>query len=223
MPKPLTVTALLLVALAVAVSIPRAGSESECIAVDDFSRAKVGEFPVGWKPRKDEGKSVYSVQEEGGRRFLRAVAKGLGIQAAKEHEWDPAEYPVLAWSWRPRQFADGSDERTAKTNDSALAVYVVWPHSSVTVRSLKYVWSAVAPVGTRVDSSKGLTKVRVVRSGKEADGKWVDERVNIVEDYRRAFGGSEVPKAAGIAVLTDADDTKSSASGDYADFKLCRR
>jgi len=27
----------------------------------------------------------------------------------------------------------------------------------------------------------------------------------------------------GIAVLTDSDDTKSSAAGDYADFRACKR
>ena len=34
--------------------------------------------------------------------------------------------------------------------------------------------------------------------------------------------GSDVPKPAGIAVLTDADDTRSSAAGDYANFRVCR-
>jgi hypothetical protein len=223
MPKPWTVAAPLLVVLALAPrSVSPGANPSHCVTVEDFSRARPGEFPADWKPRKDAGKDVYSVQEEGGRRFLRAVAKGLGIQAAKPHEWDLAQYPLLSWSWRVRQFPDGSDERKTKANDSALAVYVVWPHSPMTVKSLKYVWSAVAPVGTALESSQGLTKVRVVRSGTEPRGAWVEEQVNVVEDYRRAFGETVVPKAAGIAVLTDADDTRSSASGDYADFRRCR-
>ena len=29
-------------------------------------------------------------------------------------------------------------------------------------------------------------------------------------------------KPAGIAVLTDADDTRSRAEGDYANFRVCR-
>lgn len=211
---------LLVFALALG-GILRADGQQDCITLDDFSKAKVGEFPPDWKPRKDAGKGVYSVQEEGGRRFLRAVAKGLGIQAARQHEWVPATYPVLAWSWRPREFPDGSDERKSKTNDSVLSVYAVWSHSPVTVKSLKYIWSAVVPVGTHIETSKGLTRGRVLRSGKDRL-EWVDERVNIAEDHRRFFKEQEVPKAVGIAVLTDADDTKSSASGDYANFRLCR-
>jgi hypothetical protein len=32
----------------------------------------------------------------------------------------------------------------------------------------------------------------------------------------------QAPRPAGIAVLTDSDDTKSSAQGDYADFRACK-
>jgi hypothetical protein len=51
------------------------------------------------------------VREEAGRRFVRAVSKGLGIQAALAYEWNLDAYPVLAWSWRPGVFPTGADER----------------------------------------------------------------------------------------------------------------
>jgi hypothetical protein len=54
-------------------------------------------------------------------------------------------------------------------------------------------------------------------------GEWVDEHVNVRDDYLRYFEVSEVPKPAGIAVLTDSDDTESSAQGDYANFRVCRQ
>ena len=54
---------------------------------------------------------MYTIQEEGGRRYLHAASQGLGIQAAKEITWDLARYPVLAWSWRPVEFPTGADER----------------------------------------------------------------------------------------------------------------
>jgi hypothetical protein len=44
----------------------------------------------------------------------------------------------------------------------------------------------------------------------------------VLEDYKKLFKESETPKPAGIAVLTDSDDTKSSAAGDYANFRACR-
>jgi hypothetical protein len=193
----------------------------ECVTVDNFAKGKVGEFPSDWKPRKDSGREVYSIQEGDGLRFLHAVAKGLGIQAAKQYEWDPKTYPVLAWSWRPVVFPKGSDERQSKTNDSAVSVYAVFPHTAWSVKSLKYIWSAVVPVGTRLSSSGGLTQVLVVKSGTEGKDKWTEERVNVLQDYKKFFD-EDTPKASGIAVLTDSDDTKSVAEGDYQNFRVCK-
>jgi hypothetical protein len=203
------------------VAVAPAGA-ADCVGLDDFSRSKIGEFPAGWKPRKDAGRPVYSVQEERSLRFLRAASAGIGIQAAREQPWDLAAYPVLAWSWRLQEHPKGSDERVSKTNDSALSVYAVWSHSAVSLKSLKYVWSAVAPVGTPLTSSAGLTQGRVLRSGPTPKGEWMVERVNVLEDYRARFKETDVPKPAGIAVLTDADDTESRAAGDYARFQVCR-
>src|SRR6202008_1878787 len=77
-------------------------AQEACIVLEDFSRAKVDEFPPDWKPRKEEGREIYRVREEGNERFLRAEAKGTGIQAGKETpRWDLEKYPILTWSWRP--------------------------------------------------------------------------------------------------------------------------
>jgi len=195
------------------------GAQENCRLVDDFAKAVVGEFPGGWKARKDDAKAVYKVAEEGGKRFLRADAKNLGVQAGKQFEWNLNEYPVLAWSWRPQEFPKGADERTKK-NDSALAVYAVFPHSPVSVRSVKYIWSEKVPKGTHIPQTHGNTQGVVLRSG-GGDG-WVDERVNVLEDFKRYFKSDEVPKPEGIGVLTDSDDTSGRARGDYARFRVCR-
>ena len=200
-------------------------AQGECITIADFSKAKIGQFPDDWKPRKDSGKTVYTVQEEGGVRFLRALSKGLGIQAAKQFDqWDLTAYPVLAWSWRPRQFPRGSDERESKLNDSALAVYMLVPYSRVRgPKAVKYIWSEKVPVGTPLTSNSGLTQVRVLKSGPPAaKDAWVEERVNVLQDYKKLFKESDTPKPGGIAILTDADDTESVAAGDYAKFRACR-
>jgi hypothetical protein len=214
----------LIVLLGLALSGAGAGAAAgaECVALEDFSLGSVGEFPPDWKPRKEEGRSVYSIQEEGGLRFLRAAATRLGVQAGREVAWNLEAYPILAWSWRPVEFPKGSDERKSSTNDSAVSVYAVFPHTPVSVKSVKYTWSRVVPVGTHLTSSAGNTQVRVLRTGADKVGQWVEEQVNVREDYRKYFGGSDVPRPAGIAVLTDSDDTKSTARGDYAGFRVCK-
>ncbi len=217
--------ALLLLAVALVVVAPTLpAAQNDCITLDDFSKDTVGQFPSGWKPRKDEGTEVYSVHEEGGLRFLRAVSRGVGIQAAREIDsWDLGTYPVLAWSWRPREFPKGADEKAGK-NDSVLAVYMLVPHSQIRgPKALKYIWSERVPAGTQLTSNSDLTQVRVLRSGTAGVNKWTEERVNVLADYRKRFAESGTPKPAGIAVLTDSDDTSSSASGDYAKFRACRK
>jgi len=199
---------------------PAAGAE-DCIVIDDFAKAKVGEFPPDWKVRKETGKSVYTVREEASLPFLHATSQRVASQAAKQFEWDVNRYPVLAWSWRPMEFPEGADEKDGK-NDSALAVYFMVPYSSFRgPKAVKYIWSERVPVGTRLESNVGLTQVRVLESGTAKRGQWVEERVNVRDDWLAYFEEKEMPKPAGIAVLTDSDDTGSSAQGDYAKFRAC--
>ena len=76
----------------------------------------------------------------------------------------------------------------------------------------------VVPIGSPVWN----TQVRVLRSGTDQVGQWLEEQADVREDYRKLFGVDKPPKPAGIAILTDSDDTKSSAQGDYAGLRLCK-
>jgi hypothetical protein len=137
-----------------------------------------------------------------------------------EFDWDLGTHPILAWRWRPQLFPRGGDERDPARNDSALGVYAIFPHSPVAVKTVKYVWSGTAPAGTTGSASRGLTRMLVLRADQTTGGNWVEESVNVAQDYRRLFG--DAPKQPrGIALLTDADDTKSAGVGDYTDFRIC--
>lgn len=206
-------------ALGPAAALSPAQGES-CLVIADFAGDMVGAFPASWKPREEEGLGVYRVMEERGLRFLRGTARESGVPAGVAVEtWNVETHPVLAWRWRPLEFPHGADERQRRRDDSALGVYVVFPNP-VAARSLKYVWSGNVPAGTEFSASLRLTHGRVLRTGAVAAGRWYEERVNVRDDFRRRFG-DEVPRPVGIGVLTDADATDSSASGDYAAFRAC--
>ena len=82
----------------------------------------------------------------------------------------------------------------------------------------------IAPAKPVIGEEEIDAAVRVLRSGApEKKGEWVEERVNVRDDYKKFFDTKETPKPAGIAVLTDADDTSSTAQGDYANFRVCRQ
>jgi hypothetical protein len=58
-----------------------------------------------------------------------------------------------------------------------------------------------------------------VESGAAKAGTWVEERRNIVADYRRAFGGAP-PRIGAIAIMTDTDNTGGSAEAWYDDIRI---
>ena len=64
----------------------------------------------------------------------------------------------------------------------------------------------------------GRTMIFVIESGKDKMATWVSEQRNVAEDFRSAFG-SRPPDVEGIAIMTDSDNTKSSATADYDDFR----
>ena len=221
MRHPLLAIALCLVATSFSPR-PAFAEPADCITIENFAGGPVGAFPSGWRVRKDTGKSVYKIFDEGALRFLRATAKNMGIQAAMQREWNLDAYPILSWSWRPKLFPTGANEQTGE-NDSALAVYLVVPYSRIRgPKAVKYVWSERVPIGTMLESNFGLTQVKVLRTGADLGDNWVPERVNVRADFRALFDVDETPTPAGIAVLTDSDDTESKAEGDYADFRACR-
>jgi hypothetical protein len=186
--------------------------------VIDFGDSVVGDFPAGWQARDDAARATYRVMAEGGIRFVRATAEGTGSQMGREFQWDAAAHPVLSWRWRPRVFAPGSDERDGARNDSSLAVYAVFGSTSVLTRAVKYVWSRVVPVATTI--ATGRARVIVLRSGPPSNGEWVTETVHVGRDYQRLYDEAPGP-ARGVAVLTDADQTRSRAVGDYGPFRIC--
>jgi hypothetical protein len=57
----------------------------------------------------------------------------------------------------------------------------------------------------------------VVRSGPSGVGTWVEEERNIYDDYKKAFAG-EPPIINGVAIMTDTDNTKESATAYYGDI-----
>jgi len=73
------------------------------------------------------------------------------------------------------------------------------------------VWDTTAPVGLVAPSEKtGTVTYIIVRSGTADLGRWVTERRNVVEDFRRIYG--EAPEAPGaVSIAIDSNDTTSSA------------
>jgi hypothetical protein len=191
------------------------------LPLETFDEYQPASFPEQWKVRGDEAAArvVYQVAEEGGNHFLHARSDKQDVQIGLSRVFQPKEFPLLRWRWRVDQLPSGGNEREAKTNDSAAAVYVIFD-SRIIPRAIKYAWSATLPVGTHIESPVyWRAKVVVLQSGASGLWEWRQETVNFYQDYKDLFG-TEPGAVQGIAVLTDADATASVAEADYDDFVL---
>jgi hypothetical protein len=84
--------------------------------------------------------------------------------------------------------------------------------------------SAVATLTCATFANAYTERVRnvVVESGPARLGEWIDYARDVADDYRRAFG--EAPgRISGVAIMTDADNTKSRASALFGDLTLDAR
>src|SRR5262245_22758579 len=155
-----------------AVPAAQGQAQDDCVPIADLAKDPVGTFPADWKVRKDEGKSVYSIRDENGKHVLHADSKGLGIQAAFEHEWDLDTYPILAWSWRPLVFPTGADERKSSTNDSVLAVFQLGAQSLVRgTNGVKCLWIEQVRLVAPESSNGRLAQLVVLRTGTDNQGQ----------------------------------------------------
>jgi hypothetical protein len=182
--------------------------------------------------------TVYEPVRDGERVVVRARSAAAASGLAREVRIDPRQYPVVRWRWKIENLLEKSDIRTREGDDYPARLYITFEYEpdkvsagrrakyrlgrllfgDIPIAALNYVWDGKAPVGTVVDNAyTDFAKMVVVRSGAKDVGIWVEERRNVYEDYKRAFGG-EPPMIKGVAIMTDTDDTGETATAYYGDI-----
>lgn len=194
-----------------------------CLAGD----LNVGNFTAedlsGWTPKAFKGHTQYSLKREEGKFVLKAFSRISASSLYKMVKVDPAEYPVLRWSWKIDHTLKREDATRKNGDDFAARVYVVFPGKFFwTTRAIVYVWSGKLPKGSSLKNSYNSNAVMIAaESGEGQVGKWVYEERNYYRDYRRLFG-EEPPRLGAVAVMTDTDDTRDEATAWYGDIFLAR-
>jgi hypothetical protein len=115
----------------------------------------------------------------------------------------------------------GAKDGWLERDDYAARIYVIFPSWIFSnIKSIEYVWSDDLPKGTVMTSPYFPNiKLIVVESGKKDNNDWVLEERNIYEDYKHAFGANPAGVGA-IALMTDTDNTLSTAEALYTDIKV---
>ncbi len=170
---------------------------------------------------------MYRIETEQENKFLRydgwdGKHMNLPLKVSKKVNLD--ERPVLAWKWRAHKLPESGNENKKKRNDVALSVYVVFKVTGFfkLPKSIRYTWSSTLPRGKVLSKFGDRQKIVVLESGEENLGEWLTVERNLVDDYRTYFRREPPVRPLGILILSDADNTKDSAKGDYDDFILKR-
>lgn len=199
-------------------SLAMAGGERRLL--DDFEH---GLHP-DWEAKNFKGTTDYRVvAEPDGNRVLRAESRGSASGLVFRHEVDPADYPVLSWRWKVANTIAAGDETRKSGDDYAARVYVIFPHWFFPrTRSINYIWANSLKQGEALPNPfTGNAIMLAVESGPEKVGQWLTERRNVVEDYRRLFGG-EPPGRMVVAIMSDTDNTGATAIAWYDDIAVSR-
>lgn len=209
-------------------------ARGDTLWVEDFEQFGTGAVPHTWKFLRDrellpvteqimsEGE-WFRIREEDGRRFARVHTEGEAIQiihpTSEEFPWTLESHPRLRWDWRVLEAPLEANERESGRNDTAAAVYVTFKINWLGIpRSIKYTYSSSLPVGSVV-SFTGL-KVLVVASGPDGFGEWLREERNLVEDYRRVYGGDPPNEPLSIALWSDSDSVGGTTTADFDEIVL---
>lgn len=172
-------------------------AQRQTLVLEDFQAKEADGFPSHWdhesQRSRAKGRDAYKVQMENGVNHLSAKDAGQRIKK-KKIDWDPKAYPVLTWRWRLTKAPTGAEPLAAiyALLDTDLLFIPVFT---------KYIWSATKPEGTLTEGGMFSGSEIVVQTGTRDLGQWVEERVNVYEDFKRIHQHEPAAKAWGISII----------------------
>ena len=184
-----------------------------------------------WKPLyfpKIKVHTKYSIQTEGSSHYLKAESNASASALVNMREINIYKYPKVRWRWKISNVYEKAVPGTKDGDDFPIRVYVVFKYDPQRLSlyekikynaakviygeyppdsTLSYVWASSSQT-PHIMPSPYTDRARMIalEKGPSKTGEWADESVDILEDYRKAFG-SDPPPAANIAIMNDSDNT----------------
>lgn len=194
-----------------------------------------------WEPltfQKIKAHSTYTLVMEEGKSVLKAESRASASGIVHRRAFNIYENPRLHWRWKVAELPDRGNPKDKTGDDYPIRVYVMFQYDPASASlgerliynatkaiygkypphsTLNYVWTG-ANIPDLIMVSPYTEKARMVilERGKKRVGQWVEESVNVLDDYRKAFGKAP-PATAALAVMSDSDNTGTSAVS-YLDF-----
>ena len=190
-----------------------------------------------WEPltfEKIEKHSTYETKDS----ILEARSENSASGIKFKKTYDIYKYPILSFKWKINNVYKKGDARTKAGDDYPIRIYVMFeynpdkagffeafqydfvksiygkypPHSTV-----NYIWSNKIQKKRIITSSyTDKSKMIVLNSGTDKINSWQEHKVNVFEDYKKAFGKNP-PQKVTLAIMSDSDNTGESSLS-YIDF-----
>ncbi|MEF9425755.1 MAG: DUF3047 domain-containing protein [Candidatus Mariimomonas ferrooxydans] len=222
MKKKLIFTLLLVFLIAFSVH----AKDREVLLREDFNNLE------NWKPlyfHKIKEHTLYYVVKKENESFLKAKSNSSASALVYKKEFNAYKYPKVRWRWKISNIYKKGNALEKSGDDYPARIYITFkydsgkapfgkkikyslvkalygeypPHSTI-----NYIWANRQHKKNIITNTYAKeTKMIILQAGAEKAGKWMEQEVNIIEDYRKAFG-SEPPATASIAVMNDSDNTK---------------
>jgi hypothetical protein len=210
-----------------------------------FSSADISaELPDKWESLEFpniKSHTSYLMVTENGSTVVRAESSASASGLIRRLDLNPLRYPLLTWCWKIANVYKKGDVTKKEGDDYPARVYITfadlpgrtnfWDEvKATTVRlfsgkelpknAINYIWASKAPKGLITPNPyTGRVKMIVVESGDAKANQWIEEKRDIVADYRQAFG-TDPPPISGIAIMTDSDNTGETAVAWYGDISF---
>jgi hypothetical protein len=188
------------------------------IIIDDFADG----MKDAWKRKSFKGTTEYTWVTEGDKAYVRATSKAAASGLYYTIEYDAQQYPYITWQWKVDNIIASGDALQKSGDDYAARIYVIFPSFFFwNTRAINYIWANKLPKEEAVPNPFSKNSIMIsVQSGEAETGRWINETRNVYEDYKRMFG-IKPPKAGAIALMTDTDNTRESASASYGPIAIC--
>ncbi len=174
-----------------------------------------------WQQQSFGEPTRYRLRGIDGRSVIEAAGEASAAGLFRDVDLVVAEYPIVEWTWRVDRLPEKADLRSEEADDVGASVYFIFGRPGFfgsQPPTLAYAWTGAAtPEGSVVVSPRhpGTLRVIVLQSGTANLGRWVVERRNLIEDYRRAFGEDPPKRVEAIAIWSDSDQTGESVQAFY--------
>lgn len=170
-----------------------------------------------WDEESFSGETRYEVVTIDDKPVIKAISKSAASGMVRHIDVDLTKTPYMNWSWKVENILTNVDETQKSGDDYAARIYVVISGGFLfwKTRAISYAWASKKPKGAHWPNAFTENALMIAsESGEEHVGEWINEKRNILDDIKNLLG-IEATEINAVAIMTDTDNSKQSATAYY--------